>query len=113
MAHDPATTARISPPSYLPSWEPPSLFPRTDGEAAVWQQDAPEWPHGACLTCSTSAPLNGADASLSLLLEPGDAILPKFFLSPRASAGILHRATKRGKALPVPLQAALAESIAP
>jgi len=56
MAHDPATTAGISPPSYQPSWEPPSLFPRTDGEAAVWQQDRPEWPHGACWTCNTSAP---------------------------------------------------------
>jgi hypothetical protein len=36
-----------------------------------------------------------------------DSVAPKYFLSPRACAGILRRAEKRGKKLPEHLEAAL------
>jgi hypothetical protein len=109
MAHDPATPARISPPSYQPSWEPPSLFLQ-DGQAQVWQQDRPEWPRGMCSTCNTSAHHNAAVASLSSLLDPADAIPPKYWLSAKACAGILRRASARGKDLPEALRVALEQS---
>jgi hypothetical protein len=53
-----------------------------------------EW-HSAAAVCS-----------LSDTLETGD--LPqRFYLSPKACAGILRRADKRGKTLPPALEAAL------
>lgn len=107
MAHDLVTRGGISPLSYQPSWEPPLLFPRTDGAAVVWQQDRPEWPRGACSTCNTSDHPNAAVVSLSSLLEPEDQILPKYWLSAKACAGILRRASKRGKVLPKRLEEAL------
>ena len=49
-------------------------------------------------------------SSLSAVLETGN--LPqRFFLSPKACAGILRRAEKRGKALPPALKAALEQTI--
>jgi hypothetical protein len=44
---------------------------------------------------------------LSSLLEPADAILPKYWLSAKACAGILRRASARGKDLPEALRVAL------
>ena len=107
MEPDQATRARISVTSYEPSWEPPSLFPRTGGEARVWQRDLWESPHGAYWTPSTSGFHNGAAASLSSVLEPAESIPPKYYLSPKACAGILRRAEKRGKDLPAQLMKAL------
>ena len=100
-------TGPISPPSYQPWWEPPSLFPRTDGSPAVWQRAVPESPHGAYWMLSSSG-CHSADAvSLSSVLEPEASIPPKYWLSAKACAGILRRALKRGKALPAMLQRAL------
>jgi hypothetical protein len=51
-------------------------------------------------------PSDGDVCSLSDILETGD--LPqRFFLTPKACAGILRRAVGRGKVLPPPLQRAL------
>lgn len=59
------------------------------------------------LTLSTSEfPSDGTACSLSRILETGD-LLRRYFLSARACRGILRRAEKRGKKLPVQLQAAL------
>ncbi len=108
MAHLAATTGPISPPSYQPSWVPPSLFQQTVGEAAVvWLQAVTPWPHSACLICNTSDHHNAGCVSLSSLLEPVESIPPKFWLSAKACAGILRRASSRGKALPPALEAAL------
>lgn len=65
---------------------------------------------GACLTLNTLEFRNGAAVSfLSEILWDGP--LPsKYYLSPRACAGILRRATKRGKSLPPSLQAALEQT---
>ena len=62
-------------------------------------------------TCEHAAfpvpfPSDGDVCSLSDILETGD--LPRrFFLTPKACAGILRRAVGRGKVLPPPLQRAL------
>ena len=108
MAHDPATRARISPPSYQPSWEPPLLFPeQAAGPARVWLRDLPEWPRGACWICNTSDHPSAAVVSLFSLLEPEASILPKYWRSAKACAGILRRANNLGKKLPPALEAAL------
>jgi hypothetical protein len=62
---------------------------------------------GECWTADTSECPSAGDASSSL----GDVLLAtvpeRFFLSPRAAAGILRRAAKRGRELPRPLAEAL------
>jgi hypothetical protein len=44
---------------------------------------------------------------LSDILEATGSVPQRFFLSPKACAGILRRAAKRGKKLPEALEAAL------
>src|SRR5262245_52429496 len=62
---------------------------------------------GACLTLNTSewpSVAEGSSAvSLDSILEP--RVAPKYYLSPKACAGILRRAAKRGKELPERLRA--------
>ena len=52
-------------------------------------------------------PSDGVVSSLSDVLETGE-LPPQYFLSSRACRGILRRAEKRGKTLPLPLARALA-----
>lgn len=87
--------------------EPPSLFPRTDGEVRVWSLARPEWPLGACWMPNGSASPSAAVVSLSSVLEPAASIPQRYYLSPKACAGILRRAEKRGKVLPPALREAL------
>lgn len=49
----------------------------------------------------------GAACLLSDCLEPTGSVAPRYYLSPKACAGILRRAEKRGKEIPAPLKAAL------
>ena len=61
---------------------------------------------GECWTAATTEWLSVAEeCSLSQILE--ENVPAKYFLSPRACAGILRRAAKRGKALPPLLEQAL------
>lgn len=70
--------------------------------------------HGACLTlnmCEWTATLvpchsDGGVCSLSDVLETGD-VPQRYFLSAKACRGILRRAEKRGKTLPLLLARAL------
>ena len=67
-----------------------------------------------CLTLSTSehaasaglSPSDDAVCSLSDILETG-AVPQQYYLTPKACAGILRRAEKRGKELPPQLRLAL------
>lgn len=56
-----------------------------------------------CLTLNISeSPNAAAECSLSRVLETGPHLL-RYCLSPKACAGILRRAHRRGRALPGPL----------
>lgn len=62
--------------------------------------------HGVCSTADFSeSPRNAVECSLSDVLESHAPL--RFYLSPRAARGILRRAEKRGRKLPMRLQRAL------
>lgn len=70
-----------------------------------WKSSGMAW-RGALLTLNTSVwPKDASVCSLSEVLET--SVARKYFLSPKAAAGILRRAEKRGKELPPQLKAAL------
>ena len=85
--------------------------PSTSAETSVpasgrWGNSGMLW-DGVCLTLNTSEFDSGASAcSLSDVLETQD-VPQKYYLSPKACAGILRRAAKRGKVLPAILDRAL------
>ena len=101
--------------SWLARWlGPNSVFRETDGETpellsaqtgassgALWTRSTSEWNH--TLVPSHS---DGGVCSLSSILERGQ-IDPRYFLSQKACAGILRRASRRGKSLPPALDQAL------
>ena len=66
------------------------------GHTESWTLNGSEWPKDADV------------CSLSHILEKG-TLPQRFYLSPKACAGILRRAEKRGKDLPPLLLAALTE----
>jgi hypothetical protein len=73
-----------------------------------WQNSGTVLPTGYLTHSISECHSAAAACSLSDIMETGD--LPqRFFLSPRACAGILRRAGKRGKALPALLAQALEE----
>jgi hypothetical protein len=81
------------------------------GQTRVWLMDPKDARHGERLMRNFSDwPSDGSACSLSSVLETGP-IPQKYYLSGKASAGILRRAEKRGKALPELLKQAL-ESVA-
>src|SRR5438093_5151921 len=66
------------------------------------------WGAGACWTANISASPNDASGcSLLQVLKNATTVPRRFSLSPRAARGILRRATKRGRTLPIALQQAL------
>jgi hypothetical protein len=79
----------------------------SDGQTLVVCMAPKEQLRGGSLTPNISEwPNDAAVCSLSQVLET-TSIPQRFFLSPRACAGILRRAEKRGKELPPALQTAL------
>lgn len=68
------------------------------------------WPGGCLMLDSSECPSAAVASSLSDILETSD-VPARYFLSPRAAAGILRRAEKRKRTVPAPLRAAL-EAIA-
>ena len=75
------------------------------GPTECWTLSTSEWNHTRVPSRS-----DGGVCSLSDILETG-GVQPKFYLSRKACEGILRRAAKRGKALPVALEAALREVV--
>ena len=64
--------------------------------------------HGECWTLKTSESHSDAEECfLSDVLQETGEILPRYYLSSRAAAGILKRAEKRGKKIPEALETAL------
>ena len=79
----------------------------TNGPLLVMLPARKDKSRGALLTLNITECHNGAAvSSLSQVLET-TSIPAKYFLSAKACAGILNRASKRGKALPPTLKAAL------
>lgn len=66
--------------------------------------------HGECWTLKTSESPNDAEecSLLDVLVETSE-ILPRYYLSPTAAAGILRRAERRNKTVPPRLYQALLE----
>ena len=98
---------------WLPPWqEELSLFgsQQTSDGTRVWLVDEVEPLHGASWIPDTSEWPSGDDGfspvSLSEILVRIGPDEP-YWLSPKACAGILLRASRRGKELPESLQAAL------
>ena len=99
---------------FWPQWlakMPPSSRQGADGQTQVWCLDPSERQLGASSMLSISdwpSDESASLCSLSEVLETGD-VLPRYFLSPKACRGILRRAAKRGKELPIQLHRALAQ----
>ena len=99
--------------TWSPPWsDQPSLFDSTDQHdgTRVWLLEQVVPLPGASWTPDTSEYPSGVDASSrSSLSDVLQRIGPDepYWLSPRACAGILRRATRRGKTLPDELTAAL------
>ena len=66
---------------------------------------------GACSTLNISASPNAASVCFLWQVVEMVSIPPKYFLSARACAGILLRAARRGKTLPVLLDHALKQQV--
>ena len=102
----PPTAVWTSHRSWLPSWAQPSMFPPEVGRALVWPLGRGGASSGDYSTLNISeCPNDAVVCSLSDVLEA--SVHPRFFLSPRAAAGILRRAEARGRALPEHLRVAL------
>jgi hypothetical protein len=93
---------------WLAKWlDANSVYRETDGKAPELLLGRTDSASGACWTRNTSDwPKDAAVCLLSSILETG-TVDSRFYLSPKACAGILRRAEKRGKSLPQSLAAAL------
>lgn len=88
----------------------PEYFPPettlSDSFSGKWKNSGMAW-HGERLTLSSSEwPSDAAVCSLSDTLETG-GVPQRYSLTPKACAGILSRAERRGKSLPEPLASVL------
>lgn len=89
----------------------PAYFPSTEAALSAssstpWKNSGMAW-HGERSTLNSSEwPNAGVVASLSGTLETSD-VPRRFYLTPRACAGILSRAERRGRPLPRMLEDAL------
>ena len=73
-----------------------------------WQNCLGVKSHGGYWTHNIGeCPNVAAESSLSRILQPTEDVPEKYYLSPRACAGILRRAKERGKKLPEELRIAL------
>lgn len=92
----------------------PDSFPQTPAEISPsfsrrWPTSGFTTSPGECWTAATSECPNDGDASSSLPDVLLETVPERFYLSPRAAAGILRRAQKRGRTLPQPLHQALTD----
>src|SRR3972149_3678803 len=91
----------------------PACYPRTEGGTLPssfegWSNSGMALPGGYWTLSTSESPSGAVASSLSAILE---TFVPrKYYLSPKACAGILRRAAKRGKESPERLKAALMEA---
>ena len=79
-----------------------TLVPSSGG----WQSSGMGGPTESWTLSTSDWPSDGVACSLSQVLEAG-SVPRRFYLSAKACRGILHRAERRGKALPTALHQAL------
>lgn len=79
--------------------------------SGCWQNSGMGSPTEFLTLSSSDWPSDASVCSLSAILETGDH-LQRYYLSPKACAGILRRAAKRGKELPAQLMQALLAVVA-
>ena len=89
-------------PAYCPQAEDGTLVP----SSGRWLSSGMGSPTECWTLSSSEWPKDAAVCSLWDTVETTD-VLPRYFLSPKACAGILRRADRRGKELPQPLFLAL------
>ena len=79
-----------------------------DGRTQDWQNCLSVTLHGASSMLNIGeCPSVVVESFLSRILQPLEDVQEKYYLSPRACAGILRRAKERGKELPEELRMAL------
>lgn len=89
-------------------WATPPSFTQDDGAVKVWTFDKKSMPRSLSGRINVEEWPNDASVkSLKDVLQPTNEVHQRFFLSPKACAGILSRADKRGKALPPNLKRAM------
>jgi hypothetical protein len=71
-----------------------------------WRSSGTGGPIGSWTLSFSESPREGVECLLSHVLETSD-VPDRFYLSPKACAGILRRAARRGKTLPAMLATAL------
>ena len=102
--HADGSSLRTSPACSLPNVEEISQL-----SSVRWATSGFTTSPGECWTADTSECPSDGDGSSSLADVLLDEVPKRFFLSPRAAAGIIRRAEKRGRELPPALAAALAD----
>ena len=70
-----------------------------------WTGSGMAWRGEYLMLDTSNSPNNAVECGLSDILE--DPVPSRFYLSPKAARGILRRAEKRGRTLPMPLERAL------
>ena len=96
------------------SWYVKAKRAQTADDDETWEPSSGRWASSGmgspteCWTLSSSeSPSVAVECSLLDVLETTGSHLQKYLLSAKACAGILRRATRRGKQLPEALQKAL------
>ena len=75
-----------------------------------WKSSGTGGPIGSWTLNFSESPREGVECLLSDVLETSD-VPDRFYLSPKACAGILRRAARRGKTLPAMLERALRDQV--
>ena len=96
------SSGKMFPVSSLPTADAPS-GPSFQG----WGSSGMGGPTEFSTLSISDWPSDASVCSLSRILEETGDVHPRFYLSPKACAGILRRAAKRGKVLPARLEQAL------
>lgn len=87
---------------------PPPSFTQDDGAVKVWTFDKKSMPRGLAGRINVEEWPNDASVkNLEDILQPMSEVHPRFILSPKACAGTLRRADKRGKTIPPKLKEAM------
>ena len=80
---------------------------RLEPSSQKWQNMGMGGPTESWTLSTSECPNDAVESSLSDILEESGSVAPKYSLSPKACQGILRRAKRRKKPLPVALEKAL------